>query len=35
MMNTAALQFLGYVDLADLSTAEQHTWAFDIGSDLY
>ena len=27
----AALQFLGYVDLADLSAEEQHGWAFDIG----
>ena len=27
----AALQFLGYVDLADLSAEEQHSWAFDIG----
>ena len=27
----SALQFLGYVDLADLSPAEQHTWAFEIG----
>jgi hypothetical protein len=27
----SALQFLGYVDLADLSVEEQHSWAFDIG----